>query len=153
MITIISVGKKSSTEISRLCAEYEKRLSRAMPIQWRFIEPAIGKMSVEQQKDIEARAIINNLADEDYIVLLDESGESLTNKQLANNLQKWREQNSSIVFVIGGAHGVSDAFKQRANYVMSLSSLVFPHMVVRLLLIEQLYRSYSIIINSPYHHS
>jgi 23S rRNA (pseudouridine1915-N3)-methyltransferase len=105
-------------------------------------------------KKKEGETIIDFLQKEDYLVLLDEKGKQLTSEELAGFLQqRANESNRTIVFLIGGAYGVSDAVKKRANYQWSLSKLVFPHQLVRLILAEQVYRACSINRNEKYHHS
>lgn len=105
-------------------------------------------------KKKEGEMITGFLQKEDYLVLLDESGKQLSSEDLAKFIQA-RANGSikNIVFLIGGAYGVSEAVKKRADYTWSLSKLVFPHQLVRLILAEQVYRACSINRNEKYHHS
>ena len=101
----------------------------------------------------EADTILDWLDKDDYLVLLDEKGKSLSSEGLATFLQtRANESTKKIVFLIGGAFGVDEKVKKRAQFVWSLSSLVFPHQLVRLILAEQLYRAATIIRNEKYHH-
>jgi 23S rRNA (pseudouridine1915-N3)-methyltransferase len=101
----------------------------------------------------EADTILDWLEKDDYLVLLDEKGKSLSSEGLATFLQtRANESTKKIVFLIGGAFGVDEKVKKRAQFVWSLSSLVFPHQLVRLILAEQLYRAATIIRNEKYHH-
>lgn len=111
-------------------------------------------MSENDLKKKEGEMITGFLQKDDYLVLLDEHGKQLSSPELANFIQqRANESAKTIVFLIGGAFGVSDEVKKRANYQWSLSKLVFPHQLVRLIVAEQLYRACTIIRNEKYHHS
>jgi 23S rRNA (pseudouridine1915-N3)-methyltransferase len=87
------------------------------------------------------------------VVVLDERGTTLTSTGLAERLGKWRDQGvRQVAFVVGGAYGLTDAVRQRADLVLSLSAMTFPHQLVRVLFAEQLYRAFSILRGTPYHH-
>lgn len=110
-------------------------------------------MPASEQKAKEAESILSSLKKEDYLVLLDERGKQLSSEGLASFIQqRANESEKNIVFLIGGAFGVSDAVFKRADFSWSLSALVFPHQLVRLILAEQVYRACSIIRNEKYHH-
>ena len=145
-ILIISPGKAHDHAVKDGIAEYEKRLSQAMPIEWAFPK--------QSDKEAEGAAILKLVKDGDYAVLLDERGRDIDTPGLARLLDKrMQEGTKRLVFVIGGAFGASDAVAARANMTLKLSSLVFPHMLVRLVLAEQLYRSHSILQGGKYHHA
>ena len=104
-------------------------------------------------KKTEASLILNHINKDDYLIVLDEKGKQISSPQLANLLQqRANESTKQIVFLIGGAFGVHTTIIERANYVWSLSALVFPHMLVRFILAEQIYRACSILKNEKYHH-
>lgn len=151
-ITVISVGKKHSTELVDAIAVYEKRLSGKYQLDWRLIAPSSGTQ--QQQVDDESQKVLSAIKPKDYVILLDEAGESLTNQQFAKVFDTALSAGnvSRIVFVIGGAYGVSDELKSQSSLVWSLSKLVFPHQLVRLILTEQLYRTTTLLDNHPYHH-
>lgn len=143
---IISPGKAHDHNTDALIAEYEKRLSSTMPLEWSF--PGVGT------KESEATAILKLLKPEDYVVLFDERGKDVSSEGLAELLDTRLQQGTKrIVFIIGGAFGVSDEVGQRANQTLRLSALVFPHMLVRLIVAEQLYRAVSIREGGKYHHA
>lgn len=97
--------------------------------------------------------ILQSLQKDDYLVLLDERGKQMTSEAVAGFIQaRANESLKNVVFLIGGAYGVSEEIIQRANYKWSLSQLVFPHQLVRLILAEQVYRACTIIRNEKYHH-
>ncbi|HYE23222.1 MAG TPA: 23S rRNA (pseudouridine(1915)-N(3))-methyltransferase RlmH [Candidatus Paceibacterota bacterium] len=144
-ILIISPGKAHSPELRDAIAEYETRLRSALPVEWAF--PSIS------DKDGESVAILKLIKTDDVVVLLDERGKEINSPGLAELLEgNLNVSTKRLVFVIGGAFGVSDAVIARADRTLKLSSLVFPHMLVRLILIEQLYRAWSIRTGGKYHH-
>ena|SRR3569832_390174 len=105
------------------------------------------------QKNEESNTIMKRIASNEVMVLLDEKGKRFTSVDLSVEIQKWMNQSvKKIVFVTGGAYGVNDLAKRRANYVWSLSKLTFTHEMVRLILLEQLYRAMTIIKGEAYHH-
>ena len=100
----------------------------------------------------ESERILSRLNAHDYVVLLDERGKALDSPGLADVLQGKLDQSRNVVIIIGGAYGVDETVHQRADLVWSLSPLVFPHQLVRLILTEQLYRAQQIATGGPYHH-
>lgn len=131
---------------------FTKRIGHYYPMDWQLITPS--KASDPQQiKKEEGVAILKTLASNDVLVLLDEKGKMLSSPGLAQFIQQKANQSAQkVIFLIGGAYGVNDEIKTRANFTWSLSDLVFPHMMVRLILAEQLYRACSILANEKYHH-
>lgn len=149
-ITIISVGRTSSDYQVKI-TEYQKRLSN-QAIEWLFISPASN--DVLKAKELESNQIIAKLKPSDVVWLLDETGEQISSPSLNNKINVLK--NSSVqrlVIIIGGAYGVNNQLKQRATWVWSLSKLVFPHELVRLILVEQLYRASQIDRGTGYHHA
>lgn len=145
-IEIICVGKKHDTLLADAINFYEKKLRHYCKITWNIIPSS--------DKDSESEVMLNRLNSDDMVILLDETGSQATNKVLADLIDS--AQNNSVkrlVLIIGGAYGVNDTLKDRADRVVGLSALVFPHQLVRLILAEQLYRSYSILSGSKYHHN
>ena len=151
-----TIGKNHEPYVKEGIEIFTKRISKYYPVEWSIIATAknAAGLSETDLKKKEGEIIINLLQKEDYLVLLDESGRQLSSEELANFIQvRANESTKNIVFLIGGAFGVSEAVKQRANYQWSLSKLVFPHQLVRLILAEQVYRACSINRNEKYHHS
>lgn len=143
-ISIITVGKVHDPNLKDAIGMYETRLSKHARLTWKLV----GSSDIQT----EGRQIEKLL--DGYVVLLDETGHLITTPQLAAKLEGLQNASiSRLTFVIGGAYGVTDALKSRADYVWSLSPLVFPHQLVRLLLTEQLYRAYDILAGGRYHHS
>ena len=145
-LLIISPGKTHDPFVADAIAEYEQRLRKALPIGWLF--PKTNEVEAE------GVAILKAISDTDFVVVLDERGAEIDTQGFATFLGTQLQSSvKRIVFVIGGAYGVSKKVKERANLTMKLSSLVFPHMLVRLILIEQLYRAHSILSGGKYHHA
>ncbi len=149
---ILSLGKSHDAYIKEGVELFTKRIGHYYPIDWQLIVPS--KLTEPSQiKKAEAVSILKALAATDVLVLLDEKGKMLSSPGLANLIQQKANQSAQrIVFLIGGAYGVDDEIKSRANFTWSISELVFPHMLVRLILAEQIYRACSILANEKYHH-
>ena len=154
-IELIAVGKTDSAEIESLIATYAKRVNFYCKFSITTL-PDIRNtrnISSNQQKTAEGKAIIKNLADGDYVILLDERGEELRSMQFADLLRKRMLSGvKRLVFVIGGPYGFSDEVYGRADSKLSLSRMTFSHQFVRAIFAEQLYRGFTILNNEPYHH-
>jgi len=150
-----SIGKAHEGYVKEGVEMFTKRISNYYPVEWNIIPMPknAGVLSEQDLKKKEGEIILNLLQKEDQLILLDERGKQLTSEGLAALIQtKANESAKNIVFLIGGAFGVSDEVTKRANFRWSLSQLVFPHQLVRLILAEQVYRACSIIRNEKYHH-
>lgn len=145
-IVIVSVGKEKDEVSDDLIRHFEIRLLRYFPLEWIYV-------SHDVTKEKEGNKMLELLKKEDYVVLLDEKGKDIKSEALAELIEnRMVDSVRRMVFVIGGAYGVSDKVEERANYVWKLSSLVFPHMLVRVIVLEQLYRALTIIKGEKYHH-
>lgn len=151
-ILILAVGKESSKAIFELQQEYQKRLKTHADISWKIV-PASRLGEPEQLKDQESQSLLALLKPSDSVILLDERGKQFSNTAFAATFEKLAGTQGRMVIIIGGAYGVSDSLRQRASLVWSLSELVFPHQLVRIMLLEQLYRTFMVMQNHPYHHS
>jgi len=147
-IKIISVGNKSSPEVQAIITDYTRRLPRNISVTWLTLKHADGDAKSSKQQ--ESENILRAINSKDFVVLLDETGKQFTSEEFSKILST---ENSDIVLIIGGAYGVNESVFNRAQIVWSLSKLVFPHQLVRVILSEQIYRAYTISINHPYHHS
>ena len=151
-----TVGKNHEPFVKEGIDLFTKRISNYYPVEWNIISSPknAGSLSETDLKKKEGEIITAIWQKEDYLVLLEENGKQLSSEELANFIQaRANESKKNIVFLIGGAFGVSDEVKKRANFQWSLSKLVFPHQLVRLILAEQIYRACSINRNEKYHHS
>jgi len=151
-----SIGKADESYVKEGIADFTKRIGKYYPVSWKIIPPARQTSnSVESDiKDAEAEAVLAALQKDDFLVLLDERGKNWSSVELADFIQQ-RANNSTrqLIFLIGGAFGVGKKVMDRANATWSLSRLVFPHQLVRLMLAEQVYRACTIIRNEKYHHT
>jgi 23S rRNA (pseudouridine1915-N3)-methyltransferase len=145
-LVILSVGKEKDEVIADMVKYFELRLLRYLPLEWIYVPH-------EVTKEKEGEKILSLLKKEDYVVLLDEKGKDIKSEVLAELIEnRMVDSVRRMVFIIGGAYGVSENVVVRANYVWKLSSLVFPHMLVRVIVLEQLYRALTIIKGEKYHH-
>lgn len=145
-IVIMTVGKEKDETSQELVKHYELRLMRYAPLEWVYIPH-------ESTKDKEGEKILTQLKKEDYVVLLDEKGKDIKSETLAQLVEnRMVDSVRRMIFIIGGAYGVSTSVEDRANYTWKLSTLVFPHMLVRVIVLEQLYRAFTIIKGEKYHH-
>jgi len=149
-IKIVAIGKKHDSWVSEGIERYESRLKKPFVTE-RVLLPhsALNDAAARQE---ESERILGRLGPQDFVILLDERGDELESPQLASLLDKTFTAGRSITLIIGGAYGVDDQVHQRADVVWSLSPLVFPHQLVRLILAEQLYRAQQITAGHPYHH-
>jgi 23S rRNA (pseudouridine1915-N3)-methyltransferase len=147
-IAINVIGKEKDRYINEQINEYLKRV----PWKIKFQEyPSIKNSSHETTKLLEGKSLLSKTPPEAYVIALDEKGKEFSSIELANFWQTKLLSKQHINIIIGGAFGLSEEIKTRANYTLSLSKLTFPHKLVRIIIAEQLYRVYSIINNHPYH--
>jgi 23S rRNA (pseudouridine1915-N3)-methyltransferase len=154
-ITLMQTGKTTDKHISELVDLYTKRIRKYCVFEIVTLPELKNtkNMPVQEQKSKEAVKIIQSLTDDDYVILLDENGKELRTTEFSGMLEKmFFLPKKRIVFIIGGAWGFSDEVYVRADYRLSLSKMTFPHQLVRLLFLEQLYRVHTVIKGEPYHH-
>jgi len=150
-----SVGKNHETYVKAGVEEFTNRIFKYYKADWTIIpQPKnAGMLSEMDLKRKEGETILQWLEKDDYLVALDERGKQLSSEGLAAFIQaRANESTKRIVFLIGGAFGLDDAVLRRADFKWSLSQLVFPHQLVRLILAEQVYRACTILRNEKYHH-
>jgi len=146
------VGKTTDKYLLEGLDIYMKRLSHYLPVSIVITSPS---SHVDAKKAVEEEGvnILSRIKARDFVILLDENGSMLTSTELAQKLEKWMvEGYSRLIFVSGGAYGLSADLRKRANYVLSASRFTFTHQMIRLILAEQLYRAMTIIRNESYHH-
>jgi 23S rRNA (pseudouridine1915-N3)-methyltransferase len=149
-LKVITVGKKHDTWVADGIERYQKRLRAPFSIEWVLLPHS--SLEGDRARQEESERILSRLNDNEYVVLLDERGKLLDSPHLSTVLGEQLDMSRTVVLVIGGAYGVTDSIHQRAQFVWSLSTLVFPHQLVRLILIEQLYRAQQIRLGGSYHH-
>ncbi|MBP3216243.1 MAG: 23S rRNA (pseudouridine(1915)-N(3))-methyltransferase RlmH [Clostridium sp.] len=156
-ITLITVGKIKEKYYTDAIAEYMKRLSRYCKPEIIQVAdektPENAALAVEKQvKDTEGERILRHVAEDAFVVALEIRGEMLSSEELADFIERKQVSGTShIQFVIGGSLGLSEAVLRRADYRLSFSRMTFPHQLMRVVLLEQIYRSFRIIAGEPYH--
>jgi len=150
-ISIVAVGKKHESWVLEGIERYQKRLKTPFMVEWVLLpHSSFDGLKARQE---ESGRILSRLKPDDIVVLLDERGRQLTSPALCEQIIKEVNSSRHIVFIIGGAYGVDETVHSRANIIWSLSDLVFPHQLVRLMLTEQIYRAQEIANGGAYHHA
>lgn len=156
-ITLIAVGKIKEKYLKDAIAEYSKRLSRYCKLE--IVEVANEKTpdnasdTVEDAiRDKEGERILKYIKEDAYVITLEIAGKMLTSEEMAEEIEKLGVQGTShIIFIIGGSIGLGREILKRSDYALSFSKMTFPHQLMRVILLEQIYRSYRIINHEPYH--
>ena len=155
-IEIWSIGKENDRHIEEGIQNYFKKTQpwNKVKLELFSLPKKLQTTDVSATKKLEEALILKKLQAQHFLVLLDERGKMLDSPQWANQFQQMMNQGvRTLVILIGGAYGVSETIMERANQTWSLSKLVFPHQLVRLIVSEQIYRAFSILNNGPYHHA
>ncbi len=151
-----SIGKPHEPHVEEGIVMYTKRIQNYFPIQWHIIPTPknSGSLTAPDLKKREGEAVLKLLQKDDFLIVLDEKGKQFQSEGVASMIQQCANaSHKNMIFLIGGAYGVDESIMQRANLSWSLSKLVFPHQLVRIILAEQLYRACTILRNENYHHS
>ena len=154
-INLIQIGKTQDAYLTEGVETYTTRLKHYVSYKTTTIPSLknVGSLSLEQLKKKEGELILKNIHPTDFAVLLDERGKEYRSTEFAGMLEKsMHSGKAQMVFIIGGAYGVSEEIKTRANQTMSFSRMTFSHQMIRLFFVEQLYRAMSIIRKESYHH-
>jgi len=147
---IVTVGKKHESWVAEGIERYQKRLKAPFLVEWVLLAHSSFE-GVKARQD-ESERLSLRLDAYDYVILLDERGKSLDSPRFSEVVREQLDQSRKVAIVIGGAYGVTDELREKADLVWSLSPLVFPHQLVRLILIEQVYRAQQISLGGSYHH-
>ena len=154
-IVLLTVGKTSEKYLIEGIDQYKKRLKNYTKFEM------IEILNVKKSKNFsnselmkkEGELVMKHLQSSDYLVLLDDKGKDFTSSKFSEKLQNWMLSGKKrLVFIVGGAYGLSEALIARGNEKISLSKMTFSHQMVRLFFVEQIYRGYTILNNEPYHH-
>lgn len=149
-IRVLAVGKKHEAWVQAGIERYEKRLRKPFDVEWVLLPHS--SFEGDRARQEESERILLRVQDTDFVILLDERGKNIDSPTLSRNIEDELTHGRHIVIIIGGAFGVDDRVHRRADMIWSLSKLVFPHQLVRLILVEQLYRSQEIARGGGYHH-
>ena len=152
-VRLLTVSQRQPAWVVEGCTEYEKRLPRAWQFQLVEIKPEARTSGVTTQRVQSGEAVrIRNATPKGAVVVaLDERGESWSTERFASQIEGWQGSGRDLVFVIGGADGLDPDFRDQADHRMSLSSMVMPHGLVRVVVVEQLYRAATVLNGHPYH--
>jgi len=152
LIQIVAVGKLKEKATKELVEEYSKRLKAYTKLEITEVADETNQMEEAKVLQLEGERILKAIKKDSYVVLLDLRGRELTSVEVSMKLNEiYTYHNSDITFVIGGSLGVSNEVRSRADYMWKLSDLTFPHNLVRVILLEQVYRAYKILNNEAYH--
>jgi 23S rRNA (pseudouridine1915-N3)-methyltransferase len=151
--TLIAVGERMPGWVSDGYSEYAKRLSRDLPLQLLEISSKLRGKSSDIARVIadEGQAMLTAIPKGAHVVALDARGKAFSSEQLAEQLARWRMLGNDLAFLIGGPEGLAPAALERADQHWSLGPATLPHALVRIILVEQLYRAQSMLGNHPYH--
>jgi 23S rRNA (pseudouridine1915-N3)-methyltransferase len=150
---LIATGERAPAWVAQGFSEYQKRLSHWLPLELVEIEPGLRGKGRDPQRaiDDEGRRVIAALPKQPYVVALDVPGKPYSSEQLAQRMEHWRTLGRDMAFLIGGPEGHSAEVVKLADERWSLGPLTLPHMLVRLVMAEQLYRAAAMLANHPYH--
>lgn len=154
-IKLLAIGKTDNKQLIQLIDEYQKRLKHYIKFEFDIINDIKNakNLSELQQKEKEGELILNKIKNTDILVLLDDKGKQFSSVEFSKYLQKKMNAGTKqLVFVIGGPYGFSEAVYKQAKEQISLSKMTFSHQMIRLFIIEQIYRGFTILKNEPYHH-
>ena len=150
MIKIICLGKIKEKFYRDAIEEYKKRLSKYTKLEIIELEDYKGDNKIVNL-DKEKELVLKNINDKDYVITLEIEGKKLSSTELASKIDNIMNINSNITFIIGSSYGLHNDVKKRSDYKLSFSDLTFPHQLFRVILLEQIYRSFKILNNESYH--
>ncbi len=152
-IKLMYIGKLKENFAQKGYEHYRAKLARFFKLEEIWLKDAPAKLHIEAKKEHEAKSILAALGAKDFLIVLDERGAEYTSRKLAAQMQLWVEDRTRTpCLLIGGAFGLADSVKQRANAMLRFGAVTWPHELCRVMLLEQLYRAATINSNIPYHH-
>jgi len=155
-LRVVCIGRLSIRHLKDGVEDFTRRVARYLPLEVVELkeEKSGGKISDEAVREAEGQRLLARIGDQDWVIALDEKGKSLDSAGLAGLVERHMlDGTPAVTAILGGAYGLSDAVRQRANLILSLSPMTFTHQMARLIWLEQLYRSLTIIRNEPYHNA
>jgi 23S rRNA (pseudouridine1915-N3)-methyltransferase len=152
-LQLLAIGQRMPGWVATGFAEYAGRMPRDMPLTLQELPNPVRSRAMDAAtlRRMEGQALLAAVPAQALLVTLDEGGALVDTRALAGRLERWQQSGRDVVLAIGGAAGLDDAVRERADWVWSLSPLTFPHMLVRVLVAEQIYRAWSLLNNHPYH--
>lgn len=151
MIKLICVGKVKDKNLLALIEDYKKRINKYHKLEIIEVKDEAITNNENEVLNIEGDRVLNKIGRDEYVILLDLHGKSIDSISFAQKIDKLFITNSKLTFVIGGSLGLSDSLRKRANEAIKLSDMTFLHQMTRLILLEQIYRSFKILNNETYH--
>ncbi len=147
-ITVLAIGKARGAE-AEWGAEYQKRLGSSVTVR----EFAVSKsLSPSEAQKAEAQLLLKSIPPQSFVVLLDERGKDMTSREFASQMTAWQDRGiKDLVFIIGGPDGAAEDIRTRADFTLCFGKLTWPHKLVRVMLLEQIYRARQIAAGHPYH--
>lgn len=149
-LKVLAIGKKHESWVAEGIERYQQRLRAPFSLEWVLLPHS--SLEGDRARQEESERLLSRLKQDDVVILLDERGKQLDSPSLSSLLSEHLHASRTVVLIIGGAYGVGESVHQRADVVWSLSPLVFPHQLVRLIVAEQVYRAQQIELGSAYHH-
>lgn len=149
-IRILAVGRRHESWVDEGIERFERRLHKPFTVAWQLLPHSARNGDAAREE--ESARILDKLNPDEFVVLLDERGRNLSSPELAQSISEPLNRSQKVTCIIGGAYGVTEAVRTRADITWGLSRLVFPHQLVRLIVTEQLYRTQEIVGGGPYHH-
>lgn len=150
MIKIITVGALKEKYLKEAIEEYQKRIKKYTDIEIIEVKDE-GLLPPIQAMEKESEKIKKHISEKEYIITLEIEGKQFTSEEFSKKIEDIQMINSNITFIIGGSYGIDQNIKEKANYHLSFSKMTFPHQLFRVLLLEQIYRTFKIINNESYH--
>jgi 23S rRNA (pseudouridine1915-N3)-methyltransferase len=151
-INLITIGKKMPNWINLGIEHYQKQLPSYYNFKITSLDSQSRKSSsAENSKNLESKLLLEAASESTLLIAFDELGKQQTSKQISKSIESWQLEGESVALIIGGADGLSSEVKQKCHQLWGLSNLTMTHSMARLLVVEQLYRGYSLLNNHPYH--
>jgi 23S rRNA (pseudouridine1915-N3)-methyltransferase len=152
-LNIISLGQKAPQWCDLAFSEYHKRLQRFCKLKVTDLPISAWhkKNNIQRAMQEESDNVLSHIQPTDFVITLDERGKSFSSTALAQKISDWQQNYKNLIFVIGGPTGHAPSLKEKSNQLWSLSELTFPHRLIKVMLIEQIYRAFCIQSNHPYH--
>ncbi len=150
-LLLLCIGAKADPIFTDAATEYEQRIKQ-LGKQFELVKLEHSTMPPTEASNDESSRLLKKILPQDVVVLFDEHGKNYTSPELASMIEQTQNSSQRLVCIIGGAYGVNDEVKTRANKLLSFGTAVFPHQLVRVMVLEQLYRALSILGGSKYHH-
>ena len=151
-INLITIGKKMPNWINLGIEHYQKQLPSYYNFKITSLESQSRKSSsAENSKNLESKLLLEAASESTLLIAFDELGKQQTSKQISKSIENWQLEGESVALIIGGADGLSSEIKQKCHQLWGLSNLTMTHSMARLIVVEQIYRGYSLLNNHPYH--